>query len=154
MPSSLWRLLGRLIYWIGGVIFLPVFVNGSKRTRVAPYDPKTRRILLVKSWIGAQKWDLPGGGIKKGESAIDCALRETFEETGITLKKAKCKSVGTIRITEHVATYSAEVFLAMTEETPPTGQPFEILDAQWFSVDNLPDNLRRNSIDMVMGVLQ
>lgn len=30
-------------------------------------------------------WDLPGGGAERGESPRACALRETFEEFGLTL---------------------------------------------------------------------
>lgn len=29
-------------------------------------------------------WELPGGGRKAGESASDCAIRELFEETGLS----------------------------------------------------------------------
>ena len=31
-------------------------------------------------------WDLPGGGREGEESPKDCALRETYEETGLTLQ--------------------------------------------------------------------
>jgi 8-oxo-dGTP diphosphatase len=29
------------------------------------------------------KWDLPGGGVEPGESLLDCAYRELFEEFGL-----------------------------------------------------------------------
>ncbi len=33
-------------------------------------------------------WDLPGGGREDGEDPVTCALRETFEETGLRLDPA------------------------------------------------------------------
>jgi len=35
------------------------------------------------------KWCMPGGGIKKGESPEEAAVREAWEETGV-----KCKAIG------------------------------------------------------------
>lgn len=34
-------------------------------------------------------WDLPGGGIEFGEQPLDAALRETKEESGLTIKVTK-----------------------------------------------------------------
>ena len=31
-------------------------------------------------------WELPGGGREAGESPVECALRETWEETGLMLR--------------------------------------------------------------------
>ena len=32
------------------------------------------------------QWDLPGGGREAGETPLDCALRETSEESGLRIK--------------------------------------------------------------------
>ncbi|MGH3316317.1 MAG: NUDIX domain-containing protein, partial [Nocardioidaceae bacterium] len=34
-------------------------------------------------------WELPGGGIEPGESYVDAALRELYEETGIQATPAQ-----------------------------------------------------------------
>jgi len=36
-----------------------------------------------------KKWELPGGGINNGETASECAIRETFEESGQKLNLIK-----------------------------------------------------------------
>ena len=50
------------------------------------HDLATDRLLLIrkKRGIGAGKINAPGGKAHPGESAVDAAVRETFEETGIT----------------------------------------------------------------------
>lgn len=40
-----------------------------------------RSFLLMKHW---RRYDLPKGHINRGETELECALRELFEETGIT----------------------------------------------------------------------
>jgi 8-oxo-dGTP pyrophosphatase MutT (NUDIX family) len=54
--------------------------------RVAVIDAE-RRVLLLHTWDpgvdDSEVWELPGGGLKEGEIAVDGARRELYEETGI-----------------------------------------------------------------------
>lgn len=43
----------------------------------------TKYILLVQSYCG--KWGPPKGTVESGESHYSCALRETYEETGLRI---------------------------------------------------------------------
>lgn len=45
---------------------------------VAKHDNKT--LLMFNRW--SKSWTLPGGVIEAGETPRECAIRETFEETG------------------------------------------------------------------------
>lgn len=40
------------------------------------------QVLLVSRRNNHSAWGLPGGKLDEGENAADCAVRETFEETG------------------------------------------------------------------------
>lgn len=61
------------------------------------YDPKRDEIVLVNEMrpgiLAAGEYPytdtLPAGGIAKGETAVEAAIRETTEETGLTLKDAR-----------------------------------------------------------------
>lgn len=47
------------------------------------------KVLMVQPWKGdkdtSNKWTFPRGKINKGETGVDCAIREVWEETGIDI---------------------------------------------------------------------
>ena len=48
---------------------------------VAVFDESGSLLLTQRQDNG--QWCLPGGGMESGESADECAVRETLEETGL-----------------------------------------------------------------------
>lgn len=52
---------------------------------------KDGRVLLVQRRVkeGSLSWQFPAGAVEAGESASDAAVRETREETGLTVAEAK-----------------------------------------------------------------
>lgn len=49
---------------------------------------KDQRVLMVRRRVkeGELMWQFPAGGIEEGETAEAAAVRETLEETGLTVK--------------------------------------------------------------------
>jgi len=45
------------------------------------------KVLLVKGWSNKSSWSFPRGKINKDEPALQCAIREVFEETGFDISK-------------------------------------------------------------------
>jgi ADP-ribose pyrophosphatase YjhB (NUDIX family) len=43
-------------------------------------------ILLIKQFESKEEWGLPKGRVKEEETFAECALRETFEETGVVVQ--------------------------------------------------------------------
>lgn len=43
-------------------------------------------------------WGIPGGKLEKGESPIEAAIRETFEETGFDISKEEIVTLGKVYI--------------------------------------------------------
>lgn len=102
-------------------------------------------ILIVK---GAKtgKWSFPKGHKKftggTTESYIDCAVRETLEETGVDLASRTHIAVHKLSIGEYY-------FFEIEEELPLSVQDcVEVADAQWVSVEEmmrLPCNVDVNN---------
>lgn len=92
----------------------------------------------LKSDHMADMYGIPGGKLEPGESAIDCALRELEEETGLAAKKEYLKELprvykadisraGGIRSFEMIVFIcnKYEGKLQTTEETAPEWIPLE-----------------------------
>ncbi|MFI6158281.1 NUDIX domain-containing protein [Kitasatospora sp. NPDC051170] len=97
------------------------------------------RVLLLKHrlWPEGRQWGLPTGYADKGESFEDTIVREVREETGLTVKVcelAHLKSGYKLRV--EVA-YEALYVSGRIEVAS-----FEILEARWFSPDDLPEGVQ------------
>ena len=62
------------------------------------------RILMIKRTDNGD-WAVPGGTMEMGESIVDTAIREVFEETGITCKVTGI--VGTYTDPRHVVLFTS-----------------------------------------------
>lgn len=85
---------------------------------VATTDDK---ILLNKEYryvIENYSWEIPGGGIDKGETPEKAAIRELYEETGI--KADKLESLGIFYPLNSVNTESITAFYTIIEPTDLT----------------------------------
>lgn len=70
---------------------------------------KGGKIALVKSLQGGW-YKFPGGGIEEGESAVDAVIRETMEETGLSLIKDSVREYGTVHEIRKSIYYDNEIF--------------------------------------------
>lgn len=93
-------------------------------------------VLLIRRRNPPLGWALPGGFVDEGESVANAALRETAEETGLS-----------IELDEQFFTYSdpgrdprrhtiSVVFLARTHEEPLASD--DAVDARFFDQETLP----------------
>ena len=100
------------------------------------YTRTEKKYLLVRGKrVG--KWSFPKGHMEGRESALECALRELWEETGITLERRIHH--GTIKLSKNSDGKNSEYFVYSVDcEMPITiNDSNEIIDAGWFSIEEI-----------------
>ena len=107
-------------------------------------------LLLIKENYDRRRYSLPGGAIDPGESALDAAVRETLEETGVVV--APDHLVGVYRLVDGLMVTLFRCSIEAGEPAlPDTG---EIADVGWFSPDEIPHprrNLLHYALDDIVG---
>jgi 8-oxo-dGTP pyrophosphatase MutT (NUDIX family) len=96
-----------------------------------------KKYLLVKG-RSSEKWSFPKGHRERGELAIDCALRELYEETGLVIERPN----------EYPASYSFSKgrdgsspsyfhFKVDYEMTTRPRDTREIVETGWFTLEEM-----------------
>lgn len=99
------------------------------------------RVLLVRHGYAAG-WHLPGGAVDLGEAAIEAAVRELKEETGVIAEPGALALHGVFFNPafggrDHVVVFRVARF--MTGSVPPPGR--EIAEQGWFGPAALPEDV-------------
>lgn len=137
LVAKLWRIIrGPMqwrVLWLWHSKFM-VGVTGIVRDQDG-------RVLLLKHrlWPEGRQWGLPTGYANASETFEDTIVREVEEETGLKVQVrelAHLKSGYKLRV--EVA-YEAE-FIGGTVKT----DSFEILEARWFSPEDLPEGIQES----------
>ena len=125
---------------------LTKLVHPLLRTYWFIFRPRTRgvkciiqndgKILMIRNTYGHKLWTFPGGGIDLGETTEQAVKREVMEEVGVEVNDL-------LRIGEFTtkAEYKRDVvtvFVARSKNGQFKIDEKEILEAGWFSPDNLP----------------
>ena len=95
-------------------------------------------VLLLRHSYGPDVWALPGGGMHRGENPDEAARRELREEVG-----CECHQLRLIVALEEIISgspHTAYVFEGVLEG-PPVPDGREIVEAQLFAPDALPDRI-------------
>ena len=121
----------RLVYWR---LFHPE-IYGAKGLI---FDREGRLLLIRHSYGRSDLYMLPGGGMKRGEAPDEAFRREAMEEVGCTVREIRL--CGLFLDTTHGARNHVHLIEAHTDDRP-TIDGREIVEARFFALDALPDNV-------------
>jgi ADP-ribose pyrophosphatase YjhB (NUDIX family) len=96
------------------------------------------RLLLVRHSYGPRGWFLPGGGIGRGESPLDAAIRELREETGCSAEGARL--LGSFEEEVSGSPHTAFLVTCLTADEPRPDRR-EVVEARFFPLHSLPEPL-------------
>lgn len=104
------------------------------------------------------KWTLPKGHLEEGETSTIAAVREIFEETGITVSEM-IGEIGSIdfnfektagdEVSKKVDFFLFKINIADTLDVFPS--PDEVVEIGWFSID---EALRKADYENIKGLLE
>jgi 8-oxo-dGTP pyrophosphatase MutT (NUDIX family) len=101
-------------------------------------------VLFVRHAYGDRRaWELPGGGIKRGEDPRDAAAREAREELGVDL--AEWRALGAVEARGYGKRTTVICFEGRPADRALTIDHGEIEEAQWFAVGDPPPRLGRDA---------
>ncbi|HEX6292465.1 MAG TPA: NUDIX domain-containing protein [Herpetosiphonaceae bacterium] len=93
------------------------------------------QVLLVRAH-GCARWDLPGGGVKRGESLREAAIRETREESGCVVEAERLLGMY-LNLCDGMTNYVA-VYVCRPINRPALALNIEIAEARYWPLDALP----------------
>lgn len=147
------RALGILAFWLAWPV-LWVYLRRGVRTRVL--IEHNGKILVVKALLGTGKWQLPGGGLHRGEDPLHGAVREVLEETGLVLSLEQLRPLHegqfTSRATLHGLTFQYLGFFTSLDQEPSLSpQRTEITDIEWIKPQNLTIKTASKEVLTILG---
>lgn len=142
--ARLWRLIRGPLQWRVLGFTHAKFMVGV--TGVVRNDAGQVLLLKHRMWPPEKPWGFPTGYATRGEEFPLTIVREVKEETGLEVKPGRLVSV--------TSGYKLRVEVAY--EALHTGgiltiDKFEILEAQWFSLDSLPAGMPESHRQLIVA---
>lgn len=113
-------------------------------------------VLLVMDAFGRGEWELPGGGVKRGETARVAAARELREELGLVVAVDELHDMGMVKTNHTRGSVRQRVYTAERRGDTGLVRPtsIEISEARWWPLASLPSDPRNNFREAVEKLAQ
>lgn len=123
-------------------------IYGDNYSNVTRYSREASRAIIIKDGnivlsheTKIEQWMVPGGGLEKHETPIECCVREVVEETGLIIKPIKCFLI----INEYyedwkfVSYYFECVATGITERKPTDREVRVGAEPKWIAFNSAKD---------------
>ncbi|GAA1017581.1 NUDIX hydrolase [Streptomyces thermogriseus] len=143
--ARLWRAIRGPLQWRILWLAHSKFMVGV--TGVVHDDQGRFLVLRHRMWPPERQWGLPTGYAKAGEDFGATVVREVREETGLEVKADRLVHLRSgYKLRVEVA-YEAR----LVGDATPRIDPFEILEARWCTLDELPDGMQESHRQLILG---
>ena len=95
-------------------------------------------LAMKKRGFGTGKWNGPGGKLEPGESPLDAAVRECFEEVGITPQDATERAFIRFNLASLGHAHLCHIFVASKYDGVPVES--EEMLPRWYDISAVPYN--------------
>ncbi|MCL6444087.1 MAG: NUDIX hydrolase [Alicyclobacillus sp.] len=105
------------------------------------FDELAKKTLMVKN-ADNNRWTLPGGAVEPGETLIQAAMREAWEEAGIGVEVGALVSVNELikqEDQEHILFFTFRAFIRNGQ--PHIVRPDEISAVEWVDMSTANERL-------------
>lgn len=127
--------------------YQPVFLLRSPRKKagVFIFDPASERVLIVLS--RNRYWGLPKGSLKPGESEVECAIREVYEETGLRVSENDLKY--SVKVNSSATYFYMEMnSIDVSVQTNSQQDANDVNGIGWIKLDCLVDLVSKDKIKL------
>jgi len=112
------------------------------------FDDEDRILLLEHQFRPDSRWGIPGGFLSKGEQPAAALVRELREEIKLEVTNVEFLFARTLPKAHQV-----EIYFRCKPASVPTPSSFEIIKAEWFMIEELPDKLSSDQRTLIKRAL-
>jgi len=143
--GSIWR-------YLPGVVRRRLVRIGQGRFTVTAgafvFDDESRILLLEHEFRPDSRWGIPGGFLARGEQPEAALRRELREEVSLELTNVEFFFARTLPKPRQV-----EIYFICNPANVPTPSSFEIRQARWFTMNDLPLDLSQDQLRLIKRAL-
>jgi len=118
---------------------LPADFDTSRQVSACYIEINGKMLVMERASISPEgkTWGVPAGKIEAGESPVQAALRELFEETAITISLSQINEIGKLHIRKHSIDYVYHMFQVHLESLPNIHLSEEHTKYIWASIPDI-----------------
>ena len=149
--ASLLQKIGGSKFFVRILHYYFLFVRGmTLGVRILLQNPNGKILLVKHTYL--QNWYLPGGGVDRGEDIYTAAIRELYEETGVS----DCSDFAITAIVYNTTVSRKDhvvVLSGVTRQEVVDFRSFEVASAEFFELDSLPHDIDDLSLNMIRDMM-